>query len=324
MGTRTYSRRRADGTRVPTALGIRTGKFTGGGARAPEGSVASNVRKAVNTLLTRGSPFTFSSFLDGRDSNPLSNLDLSIAPRGIISIATNPTGVISRGFTDELNQMRADIGVITGTERNRNALMTFMNAERMVNSATEAVSDVQSDSSLTARTPTADAVRVMANGGRISYPNASRILRATAKETERVLADNPQLTPVQQEAVRQIMSKLAGLAAVRSQVYDASMMNPNAPRGALNDFSGTAGRRLESTAKEVTRRAQLYTRALNRILGEPTGRILPPRNSTGGRVYSNITAQMGTIAHNSSLKMARENASIVEAARSELQEFVGD
>jgi len=34
MGTRTYSRRGANGQRVPTALGIRTGKFTGSGAPA--------------------------------------------------------------------------------------------------------------------------------------------------------------------------------------------------------------------------------------------------------------------------------------------------
>jgi hypothetical protein len=39
MGTRTYSRRRSDGTRVPTALGIRTGKFTGGVARVAQDSV---------------------------------------------------------------------------------------------------------------------------------------------------------------------------------------------------------------------------------------------------------------------------------------------
>ena len=38
MGTRTYSRRRADGTRVPTALGLRTGKFNQTGVVSEESS----------------------------------------------------------------------------------------------------------------------------------------------------------------------------------------------------------------------------------------------------------------------------------------------
>jgi hypothetical protein len=57
MGTRTYSRRRADGTRVPTALGIRTGKFTGGAPvpaqtpPAPARSTAVPTVSAVRALF---------------------------------------------------------------------------------------------------------------------------------------------------------------------------------------------------------------------------------------------------------------------------------
>jgi hypothetical protein len=157
----------------------------------------------------------------------------------------------------------------------------------------------------------------MAISQRISISNANRIVNTVGRETSRVIADNPQLTPVQQRQVRLILGALANLAAVRSEVYDMSMLNPSAPRG-QGDFSGKVGAPLGRIAKEVTRRAQLLTRALNSVLGERNTAVMPGRDTTGGRVYTTVISGLGTASYNSALKMARENEPRVNEVRAAL------
>lgn len=137
MGTRTYSRRRADGTRVPTALGRATGKFTGG---AP---ATGRVEEELPPF--RGSPNepldTFSMrrrFIGAVEGAPLYGFGETVPYRAAQRIAYPTRGMIEPPPTrEEVNQLtdlsesirRSIFGIDAGNDEVRRAVINIGSEE---------------------------------------------------------------------------------------------------------------------------------------------------------------------------------------------------
>jgi hypothetical protein len=312
MGTRTYSRRRADGTRVPTALGIRTGKFTGGGVGG-QGAGRQEIPERLQTLMSQ---FNF-GFNDARDGILRPNIDPSnvnasfpadlpkfgqaspnpaFAPRRLVGDASTTRLQRNKGVEatrSDGRQLRA-----LGGESD------WVSYDRRI--AFDEIAPLTTPyNTILRRSPNmihGDIIRAV-DEGEISPSNGQRATKAALTVAQRILKANPNLTEQQRRAVVTIVGAMAGLAAQRSNVYDTTMLNPDG-QGTMNGRLGTA---LKRTADRITKDSQALGNALNRVLGEPVKNGLPRRGSTGGNAYSTITAGVGQAAHYSSLKFAREN-----------------
>lgn len=288
MGTRTYSRRRADGTRVPTALGRSTGKFTGEATTA--GTTLSRVAQTAADVLkssifgnsTASRPFAFIG--EGRDQDM--QLQQGLPIRTMIGERDY------EGYPEVQRQAR---------DLERNQLDMFGGV-------------------------TWSPFSQMVETGRISVSNMRRILDAGADamaifyESGRVPADLRETQPrgIQMtnrsgnmdRDVRQGIAELMRMAGLRSHVYDASVINPNAAAGEAGNFSGRYGRVLKARADRITYGAREIANDINRALGqrqadETTG--LPPAGTTGRRIYDRIMRDTGAVAFRSAKKLARNN-----------------
>jgi len=134
----------------------------------------------------------------------------------------------------------------------------------------------------------------------ISPKNASRIIKAVDTGIKKMPEG---LTPAQRQAVITLTEILGGLAALRSQMYDMSVLNPD------GQFQGSMGRRFAPIHNEIMDRSREVLNAINAIVGEPTSpnrRQTPPEGTYGHTLYTGITAGMGIMAANSANKLARE------------------
>lgn len=134
----------------------------------------------------------------------------------------------------------------------------------------------------------------------VSRSNAERLLKAR-KEAMQIIEQQPEwanLGETQRNAVRMLVEWIVGASAVRSKLYDADQINP--VNGRESKFDGPIGARLKRSSNVVTNQARIMANAITAIMSGATevtpNAKLPSGNSIGRQVYTKTVAEPGSLA----------------------------
>lgn len=145
----------------------------------------------------------------------------------------------------------------------------------------------------------------------ISRSNAQRLVKAR-KEAMQIIEQQPEwanLGESQRNAVRVLVDGIVGVTAVRTKLYDADQINP--VNGRESKFDGPIGARLKRSSNAITNQARIMANAITTIMsgateGTPSAK-LPSGNSIGRQVYTKTVAEPGSHAYFSAIKFGKRN-----------------
>lgn len=145
----------------------------------------------------------------------------------------------------------------------------------------------------------------------ISFKAANRLM-GSMKKALSIMDDDPRwqgADPELKSTARQLISRLGGIASLRTQIYDMDAVSSTDGR-----FTGRFGNRLQEASSRAQREAIQIANAINRAVGDntpPDGDGFPARGTLGHKMYQTVVAANAAIGYNSAQKMRRTNKSKV-------------
>lgn len=190
--------------------------------------------------------------------------------------------------------------------------------------ATADVRDIGENPTFVNMTPNLGQIIRGAIRDKLISPKAANRLLGSVESALKTLDNNPayrNLPEAQAAAIRQLVSHMAGLTAIRTQMYDIQAMYSTGNTAV--ELGNGIPRIINRQQQDAIRMAN----AINRAIGDNTPTLasednLPARGTLGRQIYQQIIAANGAIAYNSALKMRRNNKTKLNLLSRAIQERI--